>query len=226
MKTVARRIAPRLLQIGRAESASSGTGSESGSFKIPNTGFGPSDTPADAQFQGGPQAPIYMEHLAHAEGRTKIDGFKNNLIQVDGKLYGSSVMCLPEFTLLWAPNKLEEITTDHFMLPAMHYPRIRHIFIGVGAKVNKPTPTSWFKWFMKNQMTFDIMTTGAACSHFNLLNGTTDNVACAVLIDHEERKQQNERLGWVSQERWLRHMYTMSRRDDAKIIGEDVSPKS
>merc|ERR1711974_179008 len=162
---------------------------------------------------GSAQTPIYMEHVGHAEGRTKIDGFRDNMVIVDGYLYATSIMCLPEFVLMWAPNTWDEVTTDHFMVPAMHYPRIRHIFIGVGNRVNFPAPTSWYKYFMRNQMTFDIMTTAAACSKFNLLNGTQDNVACAILLDHNERERNNERFGWISQDRWYRHQYHLMRGD-------------
>merc|ERR1712023_385419 len=103
---------------------------------------------------------------------------------------------------MWKPNTFEELTTDHFLLPAMHYPRIRHVFIGVGNKVMRPAPRQWDKWFMQNQMTYDVMITSSAATAFNLLNGEGDNVCCAILNDPTQyERDPEESLMWIPKER-------------------------
>jgi len=139
----------------------------------------------EPDLEGLPWEPAEVHPERPPPGYMNIDGFFDEDIQVDSKKYRHSVFVMPQFVVKWNCRSLEDITPEHFALPTIHYPAIRHIFVGVGYTMPCPTPPEWIEYLDKYKITVEICALGTAARMFNMQNTLYQNFACALLYEKD-----------------------------------------
>jgi len=134
--------------------------------------------------QNGPElAQSEIRRERPPDGFLSIDGVFEDKIQIDGKKYKHSLFVCPQFVVQWMPTSLEQITPESFALATVHYPSIRHVFVGVGYTLPCPTPPEWISYLAKYRITCEILTFATACRLFNSQNTLTQDFAVALLYE-------------------------------------------
>lgn len=132
-----------------------------------------------------PWEPIDIHPEKPPPGYMNIEGFFDGAIQIDGKKYNESLFIMPQFITSWKVKSLEEITVEHMALPTIHYPAIRHVFIGCGYTMLCPTPIELIDYMAQFKITVEICALATAVRLFNMQNTLYQNFACALIYDEE-----------------------------------------
>eukprot|EP01083_Nonionella_stella_P081024 222965_1 len=132
-----------------------------------------------------PWEPVDIHPERPPPGYMNVDGFYDDDIQVDGKKYNHSLLIMPQFVTKWNVNSIEDITAEHFALATIHYPAIRHIFVGCGYNMPCPTPPEWSEYLNKYKISVEINGLATAARLFNMQNTLFQNFACALVYEKD-----------------------------------------
>eukprot|EP00484_Ammonia_sp_Unknown_P022427 CAMPEP_0197053786 /NCGR_PEP_ID=MMETSP1384-20130603/27948_1 /TAXON_ID=29189 /ORGANISM="Ammonia sp." /LENGTH=204 /DNA_ID=CAMNT_0042486733 /DNA_START=245 /DNA_END=856 /DNA_ORIENTATION=- len=139
----------------------------------------------EPELEGLPWEPADIHPERPPPGYMTIDGFFDDDIQVDGKKYQHSIFVMPQFVVKWHANKIEDLTPEHFALATIHYPAIRHVFVGCGYTMPCPTPPQWVDYLAKYRVTVEICALATAARLFNMQNTLFQNFACALIYEKD-----------------------------------------
>ena len=135
---------------------------------------------------GLPWEPHTIHGEKPAQGYMNIDGFFDNKLKIDGTDYNHSVLILPQFIVKWNNiTNINDIKPEHFSLCCIHYPAIRHIFVGCGYTLPCPTPLEWIDYLNKYRISIELLTVQSAMRLFNMQNVLERNFACAIVYEPE-----------------------------------------
>eukprot|EP01138_Halocafeteria_seosinensis_P015258 gb/GECG01015573.1/.p1 GENE.gb/GECG01015573.1/~~gb/GECG01015573.1/.p1 ORF type:complete len:185 (+),score=13.02 gb/GECG01015573.1/:1-555(+) len=118
------------------------------------------------------------------ENDTVIHGMDDFGYQVNGIYMRGSVLCFPNFTLLWDVGKVTEITPQNLSPILIVRPRIEMLLIGTGEEMKEVNPIL-FGHFARNGVAVEHMASKHAISTFNVLNQEGRGVAAALLCRTE-----------------------------------------
>ena len=113
-------------------------------------------------------------------GKTTVEGFTSNGFLVNNLELEGSVLCLPRSALLWAPQKVDEVTLGSLELIRLITPPIEILLIGCGDEPRRPDPE-----IVESMRRCGIVVEQAdsltCLSTFNILNSEDRRVAAALL---------------------------------------------
>eukprot|EP01084_Bolivina_argentea_P240093 403434_1 len=139
----------------------------------------------EPETQDLPWQPVDIHPERPPPGYMNIDGFYDDDVQVDGKRYQHSLFVMPQFVTKWHANRLEDVTPEHFALATIHYPSLRHVFVGCGYAMPCPTPPEWVDYLNKYKITVEICALATAARLFNMQNTLFQNFACALIYERD-----------------------------------------
>ena len=146
---------------------------------------GDGDDPKEhPDFKGLPFQPLELQPEHPPQGYLKIDGCFDGAIRVDGEDYKKSLFLCPQFLVQWNANCLEDITPEHLAPAMVHYPAIRHIFVGCGYTLLAPTPPEWVEYCGKYRVTVELCSFANAMRMFNLQNTLFQNFVCFYIVQY------------------------------------------
>jgi len=112
-----------------------------------------------------------------------IQSYANGVLKVSGVSYDHAIFVMPDATLPWdvdAASHVNDLSLDHFKPMIKITNDIDVLLLGCGNEMAfLPAPLR--QGLKKENLSVDIMDTGAACRTYNVLMAEGRRVACALL---------------------------------------------
>ena len=121
--------------------------------------------------------------------KTVIQGYSANGIQSNNITCLGAQLIIPDLTLLWDVEKVEDITKESLNFVIYAEPKIDTLLIGTG-KTFVHLDKEIVDWLYSFGITADVMSTAHACQTFNVLNQEDRRVAAALLPTETTKREE------------------------------------
>ena len=113
-------------------------------------------------------------------GRQTVEAYGDGGFRIGGVAHQGSVLVMPERTLAWPVQRLEEVSFASFAPLLPHAGDIQVLLLGCGRRINL-VPAALRTALREAGMVLEPMDTGAACRTYNVLAAEDRRVAAALI---------------------------------------------
>ena len=121
------------------------------------------------------------------KGQNIIQSYANGVFKVSGERYESAVIITPSEVIAWDIGQIrdvENLKAEHIDAITQASPDSDVFLLGSGAKMNFLS-ADLRRDLKKNNITLDVMDTGAACRTYNVLMAEGRRVVCALMVHRD-----------------------------------------